>query len=387
MRITAVKSFPVRAGYRDWLLVKVETDSGMSGWGEATIIGYARTLKGAVEDLVGDALVGKDPRTVEVHTHTMMRDAWVMPSIMLQSAIAGVENALWDITAKDLGVPVYALFGGGFQTRIPVYDNIWYFSARTLDDYGRLAEKAVANGARRLKWDPFWGADAYVTKEQVQSAKDCVRVVREAVGDDIELLIEMHGRFSPQDAIRLIRELDEYRPYWYEEPLAPSCSLEYLKPVAAATKVPIATGERVFSRSGYWDLLNLGVVSVVQPDMTLCGGFAETKLIAGMAQTHYVKVAPHSASGPFLAAANLHLDACIPNFLIQEFFSADRAIYEEILVDSFLVPVDGYVQIPDKPGWGLEVNEQALEKRPYEPQKHPLHGGHYKTLEEYGRKD
>lgn len=383
MKITEIKSHLISAGYRDWLLVKVETDTGISGWGESTIIGYNRTVQAAIEDLIGNSLNGKDPRTVEVHSHFLYRDSWFRPSLIFQSAIAGVEMALWDIRAKDLGVPVYSLFGGGFQTRIPVYDNIWYFSAKSLDDYGRLAQIAVEKGAKRLKWDPFWGADTYVSPAEFKWAKDCVRTVREAVGDGIDLLIEMHGRFSPQDAIRLIQELDEFHPFWYEEPIVSNCNYEYLKSVADATTVRIATGEKVYTRWQFWELLKVGAVSVIQPDMTWCGGFAETKKIADMAQVHYVTVAPHSASGPFLIAANMHLDACIPNFLVQEFFSSDVPTYQEILVDPFLVAEEGYVQIPDKPGWGLEVNEKALATRPFVPQPHPLHGGHYKTLEEY----
>ncbi len=237
MKITEIKTFPIRAGYRDWLFVKVETDEGISGWGESTIIGYNRTVDSAIRDLIEGDLIGKDPRQIELHWNTIFRNSWFRPSIILLSALGGVEMALWDILGKSLNVPIYTLLGGSCRSQIKVYDNIWYFSAKSLEDYGRLAQQAVAKGSRFLKWDPFWGCDAFIDEEQVRQARENVRTVREAVGDEIELLIEMHGRFSPKDAIRMIHELEEYRPYWFEEPIISNCSVDDLVKVAHSTRI------------------------------------------------------------------------------------------------------------------------------------------------------
>lgn len=385
MKITAVKAIPVSAGWRDWLFVKVETDQGIVGWGESTLLGYTRSVQGAIQDLVGNDLVGKDPRLIEHHFYTLFRNTWFRPSIILLSAIGGVEMALWDILGKSLGVPVHALLGGACRDRIDVYNNTWVYSAKTLDDYATLAAKAVADGARHLKWDPFWELDIFASSTQISNAKQCVRMVREAVGNDVELLIEMHGRFSPDNAIRIIHELEEFRPYWFEEPIPSQCSLKDLAKVAASTTVPIAGGEKALTRWQFWELLESRLLSVAQPDITYCGGIAEAKKIANMAEVFYTRVAPHSASGPGLAMANLHLDACIPNFLIQEFFYPDLGIYEEILTEPFPAPRDGFIPLPTKPGLGIELNEEALSRRPYEPMKRPLHGGHYARLEDYGQ--
>lgn len=386
MKITGVKSYPVSAGWRDWLFVKVETDEGIHGWGEATLLGYTNTVKGAIQDLVGNELLGKNPCDIELHFSTLFRNCWFRPSIVLLSAIGGVEMALWDIMGKSLGVPVYKLLGGACHKRIPLYSNTWYFNAKNIEDFGVLAAKAVEEGATHLKWDPFWGMDVYPDKSEIKRSKECVKIVREAVGNSAELLIEMHGRFSPDNAILIAKELEEFSPFWYEEPIPSQCSVKDLKRVAEATSVPIASGEKALTRWQYWDLLDSRVLGVAQPDITWCGGIAETKKIANMAEVFYTRVAPHSASGPGLALACFHLDACLPNLLIQEFFYPDLELYDELLLEPFARPVDGYMPLPDKPGLGFNVDEEAVKNRPYEPLPKPLHGGHFDKLRNYGNR-
>ena len=386
MKITAVKTYPVSAGWRDWLFVKVETDEGIHGWGEATLLGYTRTIAGAVQDLVGNDLIGKNPFDIELHFSTLFRNCWFRPSIVLLSAIGGVEMALWDILGKSLGVPVYRLLGGACRDKIALYNNTWYFSAKKVEDFGFLAAEAVKQGAKHLKWDPFWGMDIYFEKSELQRAKKCVSIVREAVGNDVELLIEMHGRFIPANAIGVAKELEELDTYWYEEPNQSQCSLKDLARIAQATKVPIAGGEKVLTRWHFWELLENRILGVAQPDITWCGGISETKKIANMAEVFYTKIAPHSASGPGLALACFHLDACLPNFLIQEFFYPDLDLYDELLLEPFTRPTNGYMPLPDKPGLGFNVDEDALKKRPYAPLSKPLHGGHFTDLKEYGEK-
>ena len=302
MKVTAVKTYPVLAGWRDWLFVKVETDEGISGWGESTLLGYTRAVEGAVHDLITGDLIGMDPRQIELHWYTFFRNTWFRPSVILLSAIAGVEMALWDILGKSLSTPVYQLLGGAFRRRIKVYNNTCYFTAKTLQDYAESAQEAVRQGSDFLKWDPFWGCDVFPSEADMQRAKECVKLVRMAVGDDIKLLIEMHGRFSPDDAIQISQDLAEYRPYWIEEPIPSQCGLDGLEKVAKASPIPIASGEKTLTRWQYWDLLKSQLLKFVQPDITYCGGISEVKKIAAMAEVFYTRVAPHSASGPLLSS-------------------------------------------------------------------------------------
>lgn len=382
MKITEIKTFPFRCGWRDWLFLKVYTDEGISGLGESGLAVYERSVSDLIHDLEG-YLVGKDPRQIELHWNTIYRDSYWQPSVTLLSALGGIEMALWDILGKSLNVPVYTLLGGACHPRIKVYNNAWYLSARSLEDYAKLAQQAVAQGFRHLKWDPFWGYDIFIDGDQMRRAKECVRIVREAVGDEVELLIEMHGRFSPDTAIRIARELEEYNPYWIEEPIPPNCTVDALAKVSASTRIPVASGERISTRWGYWDVLNKQAVSVIQPDIICCGGILETKKIAAMAQVHYIGVAPHSASGPALAAASIHLDACTPNFLIQEFFFPDQAAYGEILKEHFLVPKDGFIELPKTPGLGLELDEEAVSKQPFQYRRGTTLSGLWKDLETF----
>jgi len=179
----------------------------------------------------------------------------------------------------------------------------------------------VAQGFKHLKWDPWWfedtgGPDIYIDKKQMRRAKECVKLVREAVGDDVELLIEMHGRFSPDDAIRIAWDLEEYRPYFIEEPIPPHCSVDALAKVRESTRIPVAAGERFHTRWGFWELLDKQAVSIIQPDLIYCGGILETKKIAAMAEVFYIGVAPHISEGPVDVAALVHVDASTPNFII-----------------------------------------------------------------------
>jgi len=382
MKITEIKTFPYRCGWRDWLFLKVYTDEGISGLGESGLAVYEQSVSDLIHDLEG-YLVGKDPSQIELHWNTIYRDSYWQPSVTLLSALGGIEMALWDILGKSLNVPVYTLLGGACHARIKVYNNAWYLSARSLEDYAKLAMQAVEQGFKHLKWDPFWGYDIFIDGDQIRRAKECVRIVREAVGDEVELLIEMHGRFSPDTAIRMARELEEYNPFWIEEPIPPNCTVDALAKVSASTRIPVAAGERISTRWGYWDVLNKQAVSVIQPDIICCGGILEAKKIAAMAQVHYIGVAPHSASGPALAAASIHLDACTPNFLIQEFFFPDQAAYGEILKEHFLVPKDGFIELPKTPGLGLELDEEAVSKKPFQYRRGTTLSGLWKDLETF----
>jgi galactonate dehydratase len=255
MKITRLKLFPYDFGWKECLFVKVETDEGINGWGEAGIVGRERSCEAAIRE-IETYLLGKDPGQIELHWNTLYRDSHWRPSYTFLSALAGIEMAMWDILGKRLNVPVYALLGGVCHRRIMLYDDAWYYPTgtptNTLADYGELALKAVDQGFRHLKWDPWWdtGADVFIRRKDMQRARECVKAVREAVGDETELLIEMHGRFSPSDAIRIAQDLEEFRPYWIEEPIPPNTSVDALAKVSSSTWIPVAAGERILTRWG-----------------------------------------------------------------------------------------------------------------------------------------
>jgi len=363
MKITNIKTFIYHTHW-NWLFVKMETDEGITGWGEATTHGQEKSVEATIHNLK-EYLIGKDPRHIEKHWSTMFRNAYWRPSFIITSAMSGVEMAMWDILGKSLGVPVYTLLGGPCREHIQIYHNGWWFKAKTLDDYVRLAKETVDKGAMALKWDPLWLCDVFPNREQIQSAIENVRVVREAVGDDVELMIDCHGRLNPNRSIQLARELEEFRPFWYEEPIPTDASVTDLAMVASSINIPVCVGERIPTRWCFRDIFEKRATAIINPDIGHAGGILETKKIADMAHAYYISSSPHSAGGPMLNAASVHLDASTPNFLIHEFFSPDIPFYEEILAEPFPIIKDGFIELPTKPGLGLEIKEEALSRRPY----------------------
>jgi galactonate dehydratase len=293
MKVTGVKTY-LYHGHFNWLLVKLETDEGIEGWGEATTQSSERATQAHVHTIGENYLMGKDPRQIELHVSTLMRNSYWKPSFVIYSAISGLEMAMWDIFGKSLNVPVYTLLGGACRPRLKMYHNGWWFGAKSYDDYARLAKDMVDKGAKALKFDPMQGMDTFIDTAELNRTVEAFRLVREAVGDEVELMVDVHGRLSPDNAIRLARALEPYRPYWWEEPL------------------------------------------------------------------------PTDASGPVLTAASIQLEAAIPNFLIHEFFSIDIPFYEEVLKEKFpVITENNYIELPTKPGLGIEIDEAALSKRPY----------------------
>lgn len=248
MKISAIKTFMFNAIWRNWIFVKVETDKGIYGWGEASLEGNEPAVEAAVKTMT-QYFIGKDPRDIELHWNTVYRNSYWRPSLVISSALGGIEIALWDILGKSLDVPVYRLLGGVFRERIPAYNNAWYFNAGTPEDFARAATKVVDLGFKYLKWDPFWATDLFIEPEKIAEAKACVGAVREAVGPDVQLLIECHGRFSPDWAIKIAREIEEYKPYFFEEPVPPD-NIEACIRVARSINIPVATGERMCTHLG-----------------------------------------------------------------------------------------------------------------------------------------
>jgi galactonate dehydratase len=247
-----------------------------------------------------------------------------------------------------------------------MYHNGWWFGAKSFDDYARLAKDMADKGARALKFDPMQGMDTFIDTKQFNQAVEAIRLVREAVGDDVELMIDVHGRLSPDNSIRLARAVEPYRLYWWEEPIPTDASIDDLAKVAHSINIPVVAGERLYTRWGFRDLFEKRAASIINPDIAHVGGILETKKVADMAHAYYVSVNPHDASGPVLTAASIQMEAATPNFLIHEFFSIDIPFYEQVVKDPFpVITENNYIELPTKPGLGIEIDESALSKRPY----------------------
>jgi galactonate dehydratase len=364
MKITDVKTLITFADWRNFIFVKVFTDEGIVGVGEASLEWNELAVAGAIRNL-SPLVIGRDPSRIEDLWRSMYRDPYWRGGPVITTALSGIEQALWDILGKRLGVPVYQLLGGKCRERLRAYANAWYKGAVTPEDFAERAVKTVDKGYTALKWDPFGSSDLTMDYEERRRAVTIVRAVREAVGEKIDLLIEVHGRLNPATAIEMARELEEFRPFWYEEPVPPD-NLEALSKVAAATSIPIATGERLYTKFGFRELLSSQAADVIQPDLCHAGGILEVKKIAAMAESWYVPIAPHNPNGPVGTAATVHLGACTPNFLLLEYFCEDEDWLSEIVEEPIRFE-KGEILIPERPGLGIELKEAGVARRPYQP--------------------
>ena len=365
MKITDLKTFICHVYRTNWVFVKIYTDSGLEGVGEATLEMREQTVATAIWELKR-SLLGKDPHRIEAIWHDAYRDAYWRGGPVLMSALAGVEMALWDIKGKDLGVPVYQLLGGKIRDSIPCYANAWFAGAKKPDEFAAKAKEAVAAGFKGIKWDPFGSAYMNLTPRELVEAIECVEAVTDAVGSKIEILIEAHGRFNVPTTLRIAQALERFNILWLEEPLPPD-NPRALAEVKNRIRVPIAAGERQYSRWNYTEFLELGAADFVQPDVTHAGGIMEVKKIAAMAECRHLAVCPHNPSGPVANAAALHLAACVPNFQFLETMATDVPQRKEVS-DERLILEEGNMQISDKPGLGIEINEEAIAEYPYQPQ-------------------
>jgi galactonate dehydratase len=364
MKITDIRTFAVDCFRTNWVFVKVYTDEGLTGVGEATLEYKEKALIGAVEH-IREALTGKNPLDVEKHYHDVYRDAYWRGGAVLMSALSAVEMALWDILGKHLGVPVWQLLGGKVNDRARIYVNGWFAGAKTPEEFAVKAKAAAERGVTAMKWDPFGKAYLEIGSRELDTALRCVAAVREAVGPGVDLLIEGHGRFDVPTGIRIAKELEPFKPMWFEEPTPPD-SLEALRAVRDKSPVPIAAGERLYTLRSYRELFETRAADYIQPDVSHAGGIMELKKIAAMAEACYIPFAPHNPSGPVANAATLQLAACCPNFAILEIMYSDVEWRRDV-TDERLSYADGCLAIPEKPGLGIEINEEACAAHPYQP--------------------
>lgn len=364
MKVTAIRTFICNAYRTNWVFVRVETDSGLYGIGEATLEMRELTVTTAVQELER-ILVGKDPHNIEAFWHAAYRDVYWRGGPVLMSALAGVEMALWDIKGKDLNVPVYQLIGGKVRDAVPCYANGWFAGASTPQEFAHKAKEAFAAGFKGLKWDPFGAAYMNITRQELNKALECIQAVSAAVGKEVDLLIEGHGRFNIPSAVRIGQALEDFDIVWFEEPIPPD-DKEGLAELKKRIRVPVAAGERLYSRWDYREFFRLGCADYIQPDVSHAGGIMELRKIAAMAECHYLPVCPHNPSGPVANAATLQLAACIPNFYLLEAMSSDVEYRSRVSTE--VVKVDnGLMQISDRPGLGIDLNLEAIADYPYQP--------------------
>ena len=364
MKITDIKTYNVFSYRTNFVFVKIETDEGISGVGEGTLEYKEHALLGAIED-IKRVLIGQDPRQVERICFELYRDSYWRIGPVLQSAISAVEMAMWDIKGKALGVPVYELLGGKVRDSIRMYANGWFAGAKTPDEFASAAAKAKEMGITALKWDPFGKNYLYMDNADFRHSMEIVEAVRGAVGNEVGLLIEAHGRFDIATGIKIANALKPFDPYFLEEPTPPD-SFDALAEVRRKSPVPIAAGERVYSPMQLRTFLEKGCADYVQPDVSHCGGISAIKKMAAIAETYYVALAPHNPSGPVANAAALNLAAALPGFRILEIMLTDVSWRGE-LTNEKVVFENGNILIPDGAGLGLELNEENCLKYPFQP--------------------
>jgi galactonate dehydratase len=308
-------------------------------------------------------VLGADPFEIEALVQRLTRSDYGRPGQVEMSGVAVLETACWDIVGKALGEPVYRLLGGAVRERIKAYANGWYTVERTPTEFHAAARRVVEKGYRALKLDPFGAARWELSRAELVEAVALVEAVRDAIGPDAELLVELHGRFTPATAIAAARELEPFAPGWIEEPVPPE-NLAALKKVADAARVPVATGERIHARAEFRELLELHAADVVQPDPSMFGGIAETRKLAAWAEAYYVLVAPHNVGGPVSTAACLHLAACTPNVKILEHFNDFADSFVNAAAPGNPQVVDGYFELPQGPGLGVTLDEDVIAEHP-----------------------
>ena len=369
MKITDVKTTVVNAEMRNWIFVKVVTDqAGLFGWGEASLEWKTRAVAGAIEDFT-PMLIGEDPRNIEHIYQKLYRHSFFRMGVIGMSAISGLEQACWDIFGKSLGLPVYRLLGGEVRDKVRMYTHLGggdmksvyqTFDSQPLID---LTHEVVARGYTALKvvFVPY--SEPLMGRQYVNHFSKMFEKLRVAVGDNIDIMIDFHGRTSPAMAIQYIHSIEEFSPYFCEEPVPPE-NVPALRQVREAVGVPIATGERLVSRYQFRELYEQQACHIIQPDLCHCGGLSEAKKIAAAAETYYMGVAPHNPLGPIANAVALHFALSTPNFLIQEDMLSDVPWRWDV-VKHELKMENGYWSKTESPGLGIEVDEAAAAKHPF----------------------
>lgn len=365
MKITSVQCFPIDPGFRSrtWLFVKVGTDAGLHGWGEAyTLRGRDRSIVAQIDEL-GSACLGRSPFDIKHFTQLVHDDfAQRRSSFELYCAQSAIEQALWDIAGKACGQPVYNLLGGRCRERVRVYANGWSDHCTTPGEYAEAAAAVVAKGFTAIKLSPLPGAwRSFVPREHERHVVAVVRAVREAVGPEVDILLDMLRRLNAGAARRLGRELESCDLHWYEEP-CPAENLDALAEVRAAVGIPVVTGETLYGKSAFVPVLARRAADILNPDICNVGGLLELKEIGAMAEPHQVAVSPHNFNSTTVALnATVHVGAVMPNFTLTEYY-LPFAEFAATLCEQQLVPENGYIALPRTPGLSIDLDEERLKR-------------------------
>jgi galactonate dehydratase len=375
MKITAIETHVCHARMRNWVFVKVLTDQpGLWGWGEATLEWHTRAVVGAVEDIT-QLLVGEDPRRVEHLWQVMYRQHfWHGNGIVRGTAISGIDIALWDILGKIHGVPVHQLWGGPVRDYIRLYchlgggkmEDFYETDVTDAKRYGDLAAQAVSDGFTAFKSMAVPSTMPLEGNAPLRYAERCVAAMREAVGPDIDIMVDCHARPSPRMGLLFAKALEPYDLYFFEEPCWPE-TMDDIALIQRAVRTPIATGERLVSQHAFRELLEKRACSVLQPDITHCGGLTEARRIAAMAEAYRVALAPHNPQGPVSTAASLEFGFATPSYIICETVHSDVPWRQDVVTEGFTIDPKGRVVRPNsRPGLGIEINEAEVRKHPFQ---------------------
>jgi galactonate dehydratase len=376
MKITDVRTTVVGTPWRELVFLELRTDEGLVGLSEARMVNKTSTLVACIGELAPRYVIGTDPFDVERLAWNVIRAEYGRAGEIAQSTLASFEVACWDLMGQSLNVPVWKILGGRFRDRVPAYANGWYQAERDPKAIAALARTVVERGYRALKLDPFGAASAELPAAGRRRAVEIVAAVRDAVGADVQILIEMHGRFTPATAVAVAGLLEPYDPEWIEEPVPPE-NATALARVRSATRLPIATGERAHSMEDMRLLIEQGLVDVIQVDLTHFGGFLAMKRLAGWADAYSLLMAPHNVCGPVGTMANVHFAVATPNYKVLEHFNdfADSWVHELVDGAPRVDAADGCFPLPDRPGLGVRLNHDACAR-------HPRTGGRIRLFEE-----
>jgi galactonate dehydratase len=361
VKIKDISVHLVKALWRNFIIVKLTADDGTVGYGEATLADFEKTVEAAILDY-RPHLIGREmdiPAVLKFLEHNFF---WHGGG-MLMAARSAIEQSMWDALGKSAGLPVYRMLGGKSVDRVRTYVNGFISGSASPEEYGVAASRVAKLGFTAMKFDPFGSSGPGITIEEMRLAMKRVEAIRNAVGENIDILIEAHGRFDPDSAIRVAKELEVYSPFWFEEPIRED-NIKAMAEVRSRSPVTIAAGERLVTKYSFNDFLAARAAAIVQPDVCHIGGIRAICEIATMAEANYVSVAPHNANGPIATAASLNAIVTMQNGLILEYWIEADSVRRDLMKGQFDLR-DGYLYPSEKPGLGIEVNEEAFAKYPY----------------------
>jgi galactonate dehydratase len=362
MKTTGFRTLVLGTPWRNLSYLVIETDEGITGVGEARVLGKTHTVLEYLKD-VQRHFIGHDPFNIEALYRRMTLLDFGKPGEVVHTGLAMVELAFWDIIGKKCQQPVYKLLGGQVRPKIPAYANGWYKVERTPTEFAKAAQAVLDKGYRAMKFDPFGNGDLELERTEFHRSLELIEAVAEVTGSRAQILIEMHGRFAPHQAREIATKIEHLNVGWIEEPVRPS-DMPALGRLRGHTALPIALGERLYGASEFREVWTTGFVDVIQPDITQCGGLLETKKIASTAESFSIMVAPHNVGGVISTLASLHLCLTLRNGKILEHFNDFSDQYVKQAASSYPEVVDGYFSVPEGPGWGVELNEAFILEHP-----------------------